>query len=81
VKHGQQGLVICLREAPPFDPANIPAPDLTVPLEQRADGGMGIHLIRQVIDQIVHRITSGGGNELLLVKRLEEENENLDIYN
>jgi len=80
VKRGRDALVICLRdEASPFDLTSIPAPDLTVPLEQRATGGMGIHLIRQIMDKVTHRVTSQGGNELLLMKRLEENSEDFDI--
>ncbi len=63
-------LVIRLRdEAPPFDPAAIPPPDLTLPLEQRPIGGLGIYLMRQVMDEVTHRITPQGGNELTLLKR------------
>lgn len=63
-------LVIRLRdEAPPFDPTSVPPPDLTLPLEQRAPGGLGIHLIRQLMDEMIHRVTPQGGNELTLVKR------------
>lgn len=63
-------LVIRLRdEAAPFDPTSVPPPDLTLPLEQRTPGGLGIHLIRQIMDEITHRVTPQGGNELTLVKR------------
>ena len=65
-------LLICLRdEASPFDPTTVSTRDITVPLEQRVSGGLGIHLIRQIMDEVTHRITSQGGNELGLVKRLE----------
>ena len=65
-------LLICVRdEASPFDPTTVSTPDITVPLEQRVAGGLGIHLIRQIMDEVTHRITSQGGNELGLVKRLE----------
>lgn len=63
-------LVVYLRdEAEPFDPTTAPSPDLTLPLEERAPGGMGIYLIRQSMDQISHRLTANGGNELTLIKR------------
>ena len=76
----RNALLICLRDcAPPFDPTSVPAPDLDVPLEQRVAGGLGIHLIRQTMDKVIHRITPHGGNELLLIKRLEEDSEALDI--
>jgi len=82
VKRERDALLIYLRdEASPFDPNSVPAPDLTTPLEQRATGGMGIHLIRQIMDKVTHRNTSQGGNELFLVKRLEENSEDFDICN
>jgi serine/threonine-protein kinase RsbW len=75
-------LVVRLRdEAAPFDPTSFPAPDLTLPLEQQAVDGLGIHLIRRVMDKVTHRITPQGGNELLLVKRLEDKSEDFDIGN
>lgn len=80
--HGQPGfidiklrrsgdaLVVCLRDtATPFDPATVPGPDLTLPLEQRPVGGLGVHMMRQLMDEMTHRITSRGGNELTLVKK------------
>lgn len=62
-------LVVRLRdEAPPFDPRTVPAPDLTLPLTKRPIGGLGIHLVRRAMDEIVHRVTAAGGNELTLIK-------------
>lgn len=82
VKHDRDTLAICIRdEAFPFNPTSVPPPDLTLPLEQRAIGGIGIHLIRQVMEKVIHRITPQGGNELLLVKGLEENSEDFDIGN
>lgn len=70
VEREGDALVVRLRdEAAPFDPNTIPPPDLTLPLEQRPVGGMGIYLTRQVMDEVVHRITRQGGNELTLIKR------------
>jgi serine/threonine-protein kinase RsbW len=63
-------LVVYLRDdAPPFDPTQAAPPDITLPLEQRALGGMGIHLMRQAMDEISHRRRVNGGNELILIKR------------
>jgi serine/threonine-protein kinase RsbW len=55
-------------QATPFDPNDVPPPDLTVPLEQRPYGGLGIYMIRQLVDQMIHRVLVQGGNELILVK-------------
>jgi len=63
-------LVIRVRdEAPPFDCTIVPSPDVTLPLEQRIPGGLGIYLIRQIMDEMTHCVTPQGGNELTLVKR------------
>jgi serine/threonine-protein kinase RsbW len=63
-------LVISLRdEAPLFDPTRHPPPDVTLPLEQRQPGGLGIYLMRQVMDEVIHRTRAGGGNELIMIKR------------
>ena len=44
VKHRDDSVAVYLRdEAPQFDPTQIPTPDLTLPLEDRPVGGMGIH--------------------------------------
>jgi anti-sigma regulatory factor (Ser/Thr protein kinase) len=32
-------------------------------------GGLGIYLTQQVMDEVIHRITPQGGNELTLLKR------------
>ena len=80
VQHERDALAICLRDqAPPFDPTIVPAPDMAAPLEQQAIDGMGMHLIRQIVDSVIHRTTPQGGNELLLVKRLEGNSEDFDI--
>lgn len=63
-------LILRLRdEATPFDPTTLPAPNLTLPLEKRPIGGLGVYLARQAMDEVHHRVTSTGGNELTLVKR------------
>jgi serine/threonine-protein kinase RsbW len=64
-------VVVLLRdEAPPFDPTTWPTPDLDIPLERRAAGGMGIHLARLCLDRMTHSPRPGVGNELILALRL-----------
>lgn len=70
VERDQNDLVVRLfDEAPIFDPTLVDPPDLSLSLEERPIGGLGVHLIRHNIDQITHRPRSEGGNELTLVKR------------
>jgi serine/threonine-protein kinase RsbW len=71
VKRNGDSLVICLHdEAPLFDPTHHPPPDVTLPLEQRPLGGLGIFLIRQAVDGWAYRVTPEGDNELTLIKHL-----------
>jgi serine/threonine-protein kinase RsbW len=61
-------LEVQLRDAaPPFDPTSIASPDTTLPPTRRAPGGMGIHLTRELADEVSYRRTSHG-NELTLRK-------------
>ena len=50
-----------------FDPSAIPEPDRTLPLASRDPGGLGIHLIRKMMDRVdYHRVD--GENRLKLEK-------------
>lgn len=70
VAHHENALYITLRDrAPVFNPNTMPEPDTTLPLDQRALGGMGIFLARRASDEIRHLARPGGGNEVSLVKR------------
>jgi serine/threonine-protein kinase RsbW len=56
--------------APAFDPVDAPAPDLSADWESRRVGGLGWHLVHQVMDEVRHEALASGGNRLELVKRL-----------
>lgn len=63
-------ITVCLTDqAPLFDPSRLPPVDQHVPVERRAAGGMGILLIRTMVDSISYRVNSNGHNELTLRKR------------
>jgi two-component system cell cycle response regulator DivK len=63
-------LVVVADEAPPFDPATAPKPCLDAPLEERAPGGLGWHLVRSVMDEVRYERADPVGNVVTLVKRL-----------
>jgi len=70
VEVNQEGntLVVHLRDrAAPFDPTRVKPPDLSLPLEKRPLGGMGIYLVNQMVDTVSHRNLPQGGNEITLV--------------
>jgi anti-sigma regulatory factor (Ser/Thr protein kinase) len=52
-----------------FDPSNGPAVDLNSDAMDRRIGGIGLHLVRSLMDEVRHEPVNGGGNRLTLVKR------------
>jgi anti-sigma regulatory factor (Ser/Thr protein kinase) len=56
----------------PFDPLTAPAPDLTLPVEERPLGGLGIHLVRMSVDEMTYR-RDGDRNVLTMRKKLAED--------
>ena len=58
-----------LDETPLFDPTAVPPPDINLPLEERPLGGLGVHMMRQLTDVLLYRVTEDGQNELIFVKR------------
>jgi serine/threonine-protein kinase RsbW len=60
-------IVLRVRDrAPVFDPADAPPFDPDTPLHQRRPGGMGIHLMMDLMGSIGHRHLPGGGNEVTM---------------
>jgi len=53
--------------AVPFNPLEAPVPDITKPLEERPVGGLGIHLVRQIMDGLEYR--RHAGKNLLVMKK------------
>ena len=51
----------------PFDPTAHPAPDVTLPIEQRPIGGLGIHLMRNLLTSLRY-YRDQGANHLVLTR-------------
>jgi anti-sigma regulatory factor (Ser/Thr protein kinase) len=58
-------------DGPSFDPLSLPAPDVTVSLEERRVGGLGVYLVRQMMDTVGYQ-RLGGRNQLSMSKRVRE---------
>lgn len=56
----------------PFDPTLAAEADVDAPLEDRRIGGLGIQLIRTLMDSVSYSYT-GGCNELTLIKYLSSK--------
>ena len=53
----------------PFNPAEVPPVDTSLPLEQRAVGGLGVHLVRSVMGEVEYARLDGR-NRLIMRKRI-----------
>jgi len=54
----------------PYDPSNAPEPDINASLENRKIGGLGIYLIKNMMDDIKYS-SENGKNTLVLTKKCE----------
>ncbi len=53
-----------------FNPDAVDEPDVNAPLEERAFGGLGLFLVKQVMDEFQFTFDPEQGNELRMAKRL-----------
>ena len=57
-------------DAPAFNPLTAPDADVTTPLDERTAGGLGIHLMRKLMDEIEYQRLEDG-NLLIMKKNIE----------
>jgi serine/threonine-protein kinase RsbW len=55
-----------------FDPSAVPQADLETLKRQRKSGGLGMRLIKSVMDEVHYEIGPGQKNELRMTKRLHK---------
>jgi len=53
-----------------FNPADVPPPDISAPLEEREPGGLGIYLMGRLMDSVRFSYDEQHGNELTMTKRI-----------
>jgi len=53
-----------------FDPESVLVPNVDAPLEERTLGGLGLFIVRQVMDEVQFSFDPEMGNELRMAKRL-----------
>jgi serine/threonine-protein kinase RsbW len=69
---GPRLTVVLSDDGPPFDPFGQAEPDTTLSVEDRPIGGLGIHLVRKVMDRLEYR-RQDGKNILIMKKRVKED--------
>jgi serine/threonine-protein kinase RsbW len=45
-------LLLTDHDVDPFDPSSVPVVDVTRPAEDRQPGGLGMHLVRSIVDRV-----------------------------
>lgn len=70
---GVKGLtltIILVDHGESFDPNDVPAPDLKADLSERKIGGLGIYLMRKLMDEVQYKAElKKGRNTLTMIKR------------
>jgi anti-sigma regulatory factor (Ser/Thr protein kinase) len=68
-----EALIIRLHDhGEPFNPLEVPQPNFEVPIEQRDNGGLGLYLMRQLMDEIQFSFIPGEAvcdNTLTMIKK------------
>ena len=69
---GMQGnaiKIVLVDHGEPFDPSDVPLPDLKADLSDRKIGGLGIFLMRKLMDEVHYESNPHKSNILTLIKR------------
>ena len=64
-------VLVVTDDARPFDPLTLATPDTTAALEDRTIGGLGVHLVRQMMDTVTYS-HEAGRNRLRMTKNLNQ---------
>lgn len=72
-RRGDAIAIRLLDRARPYDPTAGPKPDPAAPPRRIREGGMGVgvHLMRTMMDEVHHAARPDGGNELTLVRSID----------
>ena len=66
------GLKIVMRDqGKSFNPSSVPEPNVKADLSERKIGGLGMYLMRKLMDEVSYESSTERGNILMMVKRME----------
>ena len=69
ISRSDQTFEVCIQDkGRPFDPEHIKQPDLKQHLAHYRRGGLGVYLMRRLMDSVEYRFIPGKWNEVRLVK-------------
>ncbi len=61
--------IVIYDDAAPFDPASIPDPEINVSLDDIKPRGLGIFLMKKMMDEVSYESSEDKGNILTMIKR------------
>jgi anti-sigma regulatory factor (Ser/Thr protein kinase) len=66
-------LILTIKDSgKPFDPCSVPPPDLEADLDERRVGGLGMYLMRKLMDDVSYDYDAHKGNRLTMRKTLSK---------
>jgi anti-sigma regulatory factor (Ser/Thr protein kinase) len=66
-----EGLKIVMRDqGRSFDPSSVPEPNVKADLSERRIGGLGMYLMRKLMDEVSYESSDETGNKLTMIKRM-----------
>lgn len=71
--NGTKFEIVIAHEGKSFHPESIKSPDMKEYLSHYRRGGLGMHLMRSLMDQVEYKIASGKQSEVHLIKFLPEK--------
>ena len=69
-REGDEIVITVTDHAPPFHPDDAPLPRLDAPASERRPGGLGWHMIKQLVDRLEYDSDAENGNRLRMVKKI-----------
>ena len=67
IEEGKRLVIQTVDWGVPFDPLSLPDPDIEAPIEERDIGGLGVFMMRQIMDEVSYK-REGERNILTLAK-------------
>jgi len=72
-KEAGRAIIQVSDQAHPFDPTRLPPPDISLPLEERTAGGLGVYIAKNLMDEINYKQSKSGENQLTLIKKINQQ--------
>jgi serine/threonine-protein kinase RsbW len=69
--HGKTLVISMHDDGQPFDASQVKQPNLKADLSRRQIGGLGVYLMRKLMDEVRYESKPGAGNLLTMTKRRE----------